>query len=534
MALSDYAYTNATLDFEVLLDGDDISEYVADIPSISKSTDNTHQFGEYRVGEAELRLNDAEGLFSPNNDANWFISKSLRQSGLGTKVEIKAKYATDPFETLFIGEVIECDYDMDAARAETRIIASDGFHKLFSQDITDFGLEKQFKLVESTEEQDLHGSYPLPEPVQPPSDGSTTVKKSVSDTLTEVPEIATRGALSEDNYEVADNAIRTETPITSPATGYPQIEMKAPFRHISVKSVIEKVIAEVGITQSDIEIPEVTTSAHFRSVGRPGYEVIGSALVGTGNPLDWIGHPTDFIYENGVFYYLYSGMRGKSGRSMLLSYTQSTDTWTVLWRVPVVSNATTEIWKMAKNGNDMAILCTDADIQSSGDGALPDVTVPGIGTYNAKNIVNKVYIIKRDITQPVSNTTVVTLVAKNAAIKAQLSHHYVLGQTYSDPRATDAAASVPAQQPPTDLPDSRRKIIWYNNELYFCGIDSASVGVAKVASVGGTPSWVEKIDQDSVNNESGLFFDIVGSRLYILANFRRDASSRALAWTKNL
>ena len=455
----------------VLIDDVDVTSYVADIPGIRSITDATHRFGEYSVGETEIQINDAQGYFSPNNENNFFIDRSKRQSGLGVKVEIKAKYAADPFETLFVGEIIECDYNMDASTAETRIVASDGFHTLFTQDITDFGITKQFKIVESTEEQDLHGTYPLPEPVHFPSDDSVTVKKSVSGTLTEVPEIATRGALSEDNYQVDDDAIRTETPITSPATGYPQIQMKAPYRHIDVENAIKKVLSEVRITQSDIEIPSVGTDSHFKSMGRPGYEIIGTQLVGTGNPLNWIGHPTDFLHDNGVWYYLYSGMRGKSGRSMLLSYTQSTDTWAVLWRAPVVPNATTEVWKLAKNGNDIAILCTDAAIQAGGDGALPDVSVPATGSYNAKAVVNRVYIIKRDVALQVSNTTVVTLVAKNASIKAQLSHHYVLGQTYSDPRAPDAAASVPAQQPPDDLPDSRRKIIWYNNELYFVGVD---------------------------------------------------------------
>ena len=398
MSFKDYAYTSEPLDIIVEIDDIDVTHYVADIPSISKSTDATHNFGEYRVGETTLLINDPDGYFSPQNASNFFVDRSKNQSGLGVKVEIKAKYGADAFETVFIGEVIECDYTMDAGTAESVIVAADSFHKLFTEPITDFGLTKQFMIPESTEELDLHGTYPIPHQVQPPSDASTTVKKDVSTTLTEVPEIAERGALDESIYQVDDDAIKTEAPITSPATGYPQIEMKAPYRHIGVESVIAKVLAKVGITNSDVEVVKVTTSDHFKSLGRVGYEVIGTALVGTGNPLNWIGHPTDFLYDNGVFYYLYSGTRGKSGRSMLLSWTESTDVWQVLYRAPVVTNATQEFWALAKSGNSIFILATNAGVVESGDGALPDVSVPASGSYDATESGNRTLILKRDIT----------------------------------------------------------------------------------------------------------------------------------------
>ena len=534
MAFKDHAYSQTPLDIMILVDDVDITTYVADVPSLSKSTDATHDFGEYRVGETTLLINDPTGYFSPQNESNFFVDRMKAQSGLGVKVEVKAKYGTDAFSTIFIGEVIECDYNMDDETAESRIVAADTFHKLFTEPITDFGLTKQFMIPESTEETDLHGNYPIPAAVRPPSDASVTVKKSVSDTLTEVSEIAERGALDESVYQVDDDAIKTEAPITNASTGYPQIEMKAPYRNIPVESVIAKVLSEVGITNSQVVIPKVETSDHFKSVGRIGYEVIGTALLGTGNPLSWLGYPTDFIYDTGVFYYLYSGVRGKSGRSMLLAYTESTDVWQVLWRAAVVTDATTEVWALAKNGNDIAILCTDAGVQESGDGALPDVSVPASGSYNATETGNRVYIIKRDITLPVSNASITTLVAKNATIKAQLAHYYALGETYSDPRAPDAPASVPAQSPPRMLPNSRRRILWYNNELYFVGVDADDVGVAKIASSGGTPTWVTNIKQDGVNNQASVFLDIIGSRLYVVGSYRETDRSRLLAWSHNL
>ena len=127
-----------------------------------------------------------------------------------------------------------------------------------------------------------------------------------------------------------------------------------------------------------------------------------------------------------------------------------------------------------------------------------------------------------------------TLIQQNSTIKAQLAHYYALGETYSDPRAPDAAASVPAQAPPRMLPNSRRKIIVYGTDLYFAGVDADEVGVAKVPVAGGSPSWVTRIKQDSVNNQASVFFDIIGSRLYVVGAYRETDRSRLLAWSVNL
>ena len=536
MALKDHQYSNATLDFQLLIDGEDVSAYVADIPSISKSAD-IERIHEYRVGEMTALLNDPEGYFAPANDANFFVGQSKIQSGLGVSCELKLRYDTDTLETFWTGEIIEINQEMSANTAQTRIVFSDQFHKLFTSHITDFGLEKQFRIIEDPEsEKNINGRYPLPEFIPPVSIDSTELKKSVNETLTEVPELAERGALNPDNYVVSDDAVETEGgAIDNPSTGYPQLKAKTPYRHIPVKSVIEKVLAEVGITQKDILIQDESTDIHFSTKGRPGYEVVGQALFGTSQPVSWQGFVTDVLYDNGVWYYLYSVPRDDVvNRSILMSYTVSTDAWTVLWRAPQIANARTELWKMAKSGTDMFILCTDAAIVGGIESDMPDIAVPADGSYDATETGNRVYILKRDLTLAVGNATTSVVVAKNASIKAQLAHRYLLGSTKSDFRSVDSGSAMPVQRPPVMLPDSRRKLIVYGTDLYFCAVSSGSVGVAKVPIAGGNPTWVERISQDDKGNQAGFFFDILGSRLFCAGTFKGRSNSIALAWTKNL
>ena len=132
------------------------------------------------------------------------------------------------------------------------------------------------------------------------------------------------------------------------------------------------------------------------------------------------------------------------------------------------------------------------------------------------------------------NATTTVVVAKNASIKAQLAHRYLLGSTYSDFRSVDSGSSMPVQRPPTMLPDSRRKLAVYNNKLYFIGVNATTVGLASVDLTGGTPAWVVPINRDFQGNEASVFFDIVGSKAFIGATFKQQSDSRAIALTRNL
>ena len=292
MALKDFAYTDTPLDFQVLLDGVDISDAVEDIPSVQGAIDFP-QLLEYRVGECQIVLNDPTGFYGTLRSENFYTSQGQLQSGLGVSVEVKAGYET-PLETLFVGEITKITAEVDAGKAYTRLIGSDKMHQLFTTEITDFGLEKHFRLTAETDETAINGRYPLPVMVQPVSRGSVTLKKSLSDTLTEVPTLATRGALDADNYTVSDDAIETEGgEIEGVATGYPQVQLKAPYRHISVKLAMERLLDHIGVTDRDIEIPKIASDPHFTTLGRVGYDLVGRSIFGSSNLLNWQGHVTD-------------------------------------------------------------------------------------------------------------------------------------------------------------------------------------------------------------------------------------------------
>ena len=122
---------------------------------------------------------------------------------------------------------------------------------------------------------------------------------------------------------------------------------------------------------------------------------------------------------------------------------------------------------------------------------------------------------------------------KNNTLKAQLAHHYVMGQTYGDARAQDAEAIVPPQQPTYNVPDSRRRILYYNNDLYYVFATSTEVGVAKTRA-GTLSSKVDSIKRDDLGNETGFHFDIISNRIYMVANRNGQVNGKEYVWTKTL
>ena len=114
------------------------------------------------------------------------------------------------------------------------------------------------------------------------------------------------------------------------------------------------------------------------------------------------GYATDQLIDGTTHYIAYTAIRGVLGStSFLCKRDIDTGEYTLLWRAPSSATHTTELWKIAKNGNNIAMLLTDSEIQPSGPGALPDVSVPASGSYNCTETGNKVYIVERDITLPI-------------------------------------------------------------------------------------------------------------------------------------
>ena len=224
-SLKELSYKNLPPQFKVLVGTIDITDKVASIEDLNKSLDYV-TVGSIRVGEVTLVLIDPDGEFSKDNPTNFFVQNGLASDGQGVKVQVDIGYATetgDVLETAFVGNIIQMT--RRATEGIVVIEATDELHTLYTKKLTDFGIEKTFQLkspevvsgdAEKTEENrnaqriDQHGFYPVPEFLLPISDKSTTLKRTASDTLTEVLKVKAQGIPDNDNYEVDDRGIKME------------------------------------------------------------------------------------------------------------------------------------------------------------------------------------------------------------------------------------------------------------------------------------------------------------------------------------
>ena len=95
--------------------------------------------------------------------------------------------------------------------------------------------------------------------------------------------------------------------------------MKSPYRYRHIQDVITDILNHAGITKSEIAIPERDVTPHFSSNGRINYDLIGN--IGSGNPVTWNGYVTDFLYDNGQWFFLYNGGRNNpNGISQVIAY----------------------------------------------------------------------------------------------------------------------------------------------------------------------------------------------------------------------
>lgn len=523
------SYGESPLMLEITIAGLPIDvNSVAGLDPISTSLDYP-ELSSYIVGQTTLTLIDENGLYAPNNANNFFATRTppLPQDGVGVDVEIKAGYETHRI-TLLKGKILDVIFDSVVGLAD--IIVTNALHDMHRKQITDFGLDKRFRIVAS-EEESLNGVYPIAEWVLPVSDESVDVYKNTTEQLTEVPELRKRGQLDSDNFAVTTEGIETEgDKVQNPAMGYPQVDFKAPYRHRKVSEFIDDLLDEVNITNKEITLPDVDLPDHFSSNGRIGYQSIGTSQFGTSNEISWLGYTTDGIYENGKFYFLRNPRRGDlSTRAALIEHTEATGVERVLYRAPASTTFVTEFWKLAKDGNDIAILATDAFTEPSTERDLPGIPRPADGSYDATEPGNRSYIFFFNIT---NNTTTVR-VPKTSSLQAQLGHYYIFGQTYGDYRTEDILTSVVPQSPPNMLPDTRHNFMWHSGLLYYIYVTLTHVGVARVGRQG-TTSSISSYPLDEFGNKGGLDFDISGGNLYTMVTYKEPTRSRLVVFSQTL
>lgn len=489
-----FSYQGHAVALTVKIHDQDVTDDIASVDDIVRGVDYPN-LTEFRVGEASFTISDAHGDFSPNNPSNFFTRNGGRRTGRNSPIEIEAGFIVDGqhhTETVFQGTILRLV--QDASGATVKVVCTDNFGDIRQNAITDFGIDRHFRLLKELTQSSENGVYPILQAVMPASDGSAILATRVGEDITPVQKLKTEDTLSPHNFIVDAEGVRTEGgPITNAQNGYPQLRMKSPYRYRNINDVITDILNHAGITNSDIAIPEREVAAHFSSNGRINYDLIGN--IGSSNPVTWNGYVTDFLHDAGnQWYFLYNKHRGNpNGFSQVITYDTRTRTYTKLHGF----SSATEVWKFTKSENSLYILASTG------------------GNYDANETSSENQILQLDITGP----TETVFVAHTASLRPQLAHYYHgVGSVFMKP-------------------DSRRQLIYRENDgLYYAYVDAGNsqFGVAKVPTAGATPTAVIAMNMDNYENHGGLGFNISGSTLIGGMTFLSGGRSQTLVFKKSL
>ena len=487
-----FSYQGNPVSVIVKIHDQDVTDDLASLDDIARGIDYPN-LTEFRVGEASFSLRDIHGDFSPNNPSNFFTRNGGRRTGRNSPIEIEAGFIVDGqrhTQTVFQGTILRLV--QDATGATVKVVCTDNFGDIRQNAITDFGIPRHFMLTEDLEQAGENGFYPIMDAILPASDGSSVLATRVGDEIAPVDKLKTEGTLSPRNFVINAEGVRTEGGlIVNRGIGYPQLKMKSPYRYRHILDVITDILNHAGITKSDIAIPERDVASHFSSNGRVNYDLIGN--IGSGNPVTWNGYVTDFLYDaaNNKFYFLYNGGRNNpNGLSQIIEYNETTRTWTRTHRF----TSGTEVWKFFKvSENILYILGTTG------------------GNYDAQEMSSENTIIQLDIT----TGTETVFVPHTNALRPQLATYYHGVGIFM-------------------LPDSRRKIIYHGNGLYYAyAAANQNFGIAK-ATAANTTTAVITMNQDTHGNHAGIAFDIKNNILHGAATFLSGSKSQILVFKKAL
>ena len=474
----------------------DVTADLRALDDIQKSVDYPN-LTEFRVGECAFTLRDSTGDYAPNNPNNFWTRNMGHRTGYQSPVEIRAGFivnGTRHLQTVFKGQIIRLV--QTAKQGTVKVICTDNFSDMRKTPITDFGVPRHFKLTEDLEQSRGVGVYPILKAALPAADGSVTLQTRSGGTQIEpVQKLQTAGHLDPLHYIVTADGIHTEGDIiVNRGVGYPQVEMKSPFRYRALTDVVADILTHAGITQSDITIPEQDVPAHFSSNGRVNYTGIGTIA---DKPITWQGYVTDMLQVGGERYFLYNGGRDNpNGVSQLIVEDIATRTETQLHTFA----AGTEVWKFTKTGNDFYVVATTG------------------GSYDANLDTCQTKIIKLAVTPGTPRTvTETTFVADSVSLQPQLAHYYFGVGTFM-------------------LPDTRRALIYRPNDgLYYvyCSRATSEFGVAKATQ--STQTAVITVNQDTYGNHAGIDFSITASGVLTVATtFLSGARSQTIVCKKTL
>ena len=509
-----YSYQRHPVVMSVKIYTQDVTADLRALDDIQKSIDYP-QLTEFRVGECSFTLKDIHGDFSPNNPANFFTRNGGKATGYQSPVQIAAGFivnGTRHTQTVFTGQIIRLV--QDAKAGTVKFVCTDNFGDMRNKPIADFGVPRHFKLTEDSQQTEGNGVYPILKAALPASHDSVTLQtRSGGTQIKPVQKLQTEGHLDPLHYSVTEEGIQTEGGfIVNRGVGYPQVQLKSPFRYREITDVIADILTHAGITQSEITIPEIDVASHFSSSGRVNYEGIGTIRA---EPLTWNGYVTDVLQEGDKRYYLYTpgtyikdpkypGWRylNPYGIPMIIVYDGATRTSNVLH---TFSNQALEPWKFTKIGNDFYVVAAGAAWH------------PAFFDYDSNDTDARTSIIKLTGSGTPLTFTETEFVARTATLTPQLAHYY---------------AGMPVRWM---LPDTRRKLIYYNNALYYVYVNrgTKAFGIAKATL--GSQTAVITINQDTYGNHAGVDFDINASgTLKMSTTFLSGTKSQTIVCKKNL
>ena len=493
-----YSYQGHPVSVSVNIHNQDIGTPKS-IEDIGKSLDYP-DLTEFRVGECAFVLQDVHGDFSPNNPSNFFTRNGGHPTGYKAPVAIAAGFivnGTHHTETIFKGQILRVV--QDAKAATVRIVCSDNFGDVRDTPITDFGIPRHFMLIASLEPTGANGEYPIMAAATPASEGSVSLKTKVTDTpILPVQKLKTEGHLNPRNFAIHRDGVHTEGGrIVNPQVGYPQLRMKSPYRYRHILDVITDILNHVGITHSEIDIPEQDVAPHFSSNGRINYDLIGT--IGSSNPITWNGYVTDFLYAAGenTWYFLYNQDRNNpNGLSQIISYDVATRTYSAVYQW--TNNSTIEVWKFTRSGNSFFVM------GSTG------------GNYDAKEPSSEPFIY--ELLGP-SPYTEVAWVVKTDPLKPQLAHYYHgVGSVFMKP-------------------DSRRQLIYRQSDgLYYAYATATAFGIAKQTRAVSAATVVISANMDTYGNHAGIGFNINAAGLLAggITYISSTGKSQTVVFQKNL
>jgi len=453
--------------FSVSILTQDVTDDIEAVRDLNSSVDYP-EVSQYRIGECTLILLDPDGKFSFRNPDNFFVQNGLMPTGEGASVTVDIDG-----ERQFVGEVI--DVVIDSVEGVTQILCSNGSWKLGRDQLTDFGLQKRFRIDEAVDdvlrravargEPQGHGNYPVLPAALPASPESQSGLASLSEQMLPVDNLRSYGLLDSKRFIIDNQGVKTEGGPLTQTGSFPQVQFKTPFRWLTIGAIVSEILSHFDVANSQIIVFPDTIDPHFTTRGRVGYDTIGIDQFDL--PLRWQNFVTStLVYQDDTYFLMSIPRNDGFYRSQIIKYDINDAEYSIVHQFPTGLEA----WQMANNDNDFYVMLC-------GSGS----------PYNNRHTGADTHIRKVDIDSE-TETTVVPAVSQDQASLFQ-TYHIAGGQ-------------LPYHA------DSRGGFAYHNGFLYYRFVKDTTCGIARLNVANGTTARIMTYEWDGHENDGGLAFHI--------------------------